>query len=281
MGKKVIVYIINFFLVIAITVLASLLIFSNTILSKQYMIDILQKNDYYNKTDFDIKDMFKNYIMQSGLEEGILEGLYDKDKLNNDINMIIDGIYENKEVKIDTDGIRNILNSRIDETLKQNHRVPDKAERESIQIFVNTIVETYEEGVVISQSTVNRIGKIFVKLKSLVEKALIATIIVIAVLVITIIAINKNIQACFRVFGASILSCGIIFSALKLLIGKRLHYVLIINNTFSDTLINLSEKIVNLFFTTGIVMAVLGISMIVIGSFTKGENRIKTKKGKH
>lgn len=278
MGKKIMVYIINFFLVVAITGMISLLIFSNTILDKKYMIDTLNKNNYYEKTDFDIKDTFKNYILQSGLDESILDGLYDKEKLYGDINLVIDGIYENKDVKIDTEGIRGILNDRINDTLKENNRVPDKNEKESIQIFVDTIVEVYEDGVIISQSTVNKINDVLAKVVSLVKKAQIALVAVIVILVIIIIAINRNIQQSIRAFGAAILSSGIIFVALKILIGKRLHYILIINNTFSDTLINTTESIISIFLNTGIVMTIIGVVGIIIGSLSKKE---KVQKGRH
>lgn len=271
MGKKIVVYIVNFFLMVAIVVLASLLIFSSTILDKQYVLGALKDNNYYDKTDFDIKDTFKNYIMQSGLEESILEDLYNKEKLNSDINNVIDGIYENKEVDIDTDGIKSTLDSRINETLKENNRKPTQSDKESIQIFENTIVEVYEDGIILSKSVVGRIGDVVAKVITLVQKAKVAVIVAVVALIIVIVAINRNVQDSMRAFGAAILSSGLIFIALKLFIGKRLQYVLILNNTFSDMLINTSEAIVSTFLNAGIVMAIVGLLIIIAGSIQKKE----------
>ena len=76
MVKKIIIYIMNFFLVIFIFTLSSLLIFSNTILNKQYIKEILEKNNYYEKTYYNIQNDFENYILQSGLDKDILNNLY-------------------------------------------------------------------------------------------------------------------------------------------------------------------------------------------------------------
>lgn len=281
MGKKIIVYIVNFFLTVSILALVCLLILSSTILNKQYMISKLNENNYYDRTNYDIQDTFRNYIMQSGLEESILDGLYDDNKLNNDINSVADAIYDDKDLDIETDTIRNTLNNRIDVALKDNHRVPDNSDKESIKEFVDTIVDVYAEGVAYSQDTVNKIGDTLAKVLSFVQKAKVVIIVAIIAIAIIIIVINNNIQESIRAFSSAVLSCGIIFILLKLLIGKRLHYILIFNNTFSDTLINISEAVVNTVLTTGIVMIIFGLVGIVIGSITMKVHTKGMKKGKH
>lgn len=289
MGKKIVVYIIDFFLTIAILGLVCLFVFTGTVFNKEYMVGKLEENNYYKRTDNDIKDTFKNYIMQSGLEESILEGLYNDDKLNNDINSVVNAIYDDTELKIETDSIRDTLNTRIDVTLKENHRTPDKEEKESIKEFVDTIVEVYDDGVAYSEETIKKIGDVFSKVISLLQKAKIGVIVAVICLVIIILVVNRNLQDSVRAIGASVLSCGIIFVAIKLLIGKRLHYILIFNNTFSDTLINISEAVMNTVWIIGIVMAIIGIVAIVIGSFNYGngieekvfEKKVGTHKGKH
>ena len=194
MIKKSVTYIISFVLSLCILLLATLLILSNTILDKHYVIGMLEKNHYYERTYEDIKDGFSNYIMQSGLEESILNDLYSKEKVVADVNMVIDSIYENKQFQIDTQIIRNKLDNRINTVLEQNNRVPDVEEREAIQIFVDAIVDTYENGIVYSSSAIERIGEVYNKGRTIIQEIKMMCIAVVAVLAIIIIILNYNIE---------------------------------------------------------------------------------------
>lgn len=275
MIKKIITYIISFILSLCILLFASLLIFSNTILDKQYMISMLEKNNYYERTYEDIKDGFKNYIMQSGLEESILDNLYSKEKVVSDVNMVIESIYENKELQIDIQTIRNQLNNRINTVLQQNHRVPDAEEREAIQVFVEAIVDTYENGIVYSSSSIKKIGKICHKAQTIVKEIKMMCVAVIFVLTIIIIVVNCNIKKSLNAIGISLLTSGILCTALKLLIVNRIHDVLILNMTFSETLRAICQEIIDNFFTAGIAMIIVGLCSIIIGNLKKRQKQEK------
>lgn len=271
--KKGIVYIINLFLVICIFALSSILIFSNTILSKQYVLGVLEKNNYYERTYHDIQDGFKNYIMQSGLDESVLEDLYSQEQVKQDIDMVINGIYENKNIKVDTQLIKKTLDDRISKVLKQNNRVPDREEKEAIQTFENAIVETYANGIAFSQRTVEQIGNVFAKIQNMVSIAKVALMVVIVVLIAIIVLVNRNVKETVTTMGIALLSSGILGVVLKLLLGDRMHNILMLNATFSDTVVYLIKAIINAFFTVGIVMTIIGIVAIIVGSMNKEEKQ--------
>lgn len=279
MIKKISTYIINFFLIICIFILSSILIFSNTVLDKQYVAKVLEKNNYYERTYYNIQEGFKNYIMQSGLEEDVLEDLYDKQKVNNDINMILDTIYENKDINIDTESMKKKLDDRINSVLKEKNRIPDGEEKEAIQTFENAIIETYTSGIAYSQNLVKQIGNIYAKIQPILAKAQAIIIFLLVILIAIIILINRNVKKSVETIGIAVLSIGILGIALKLLIGDRMHHILILNTAFSESLIYLIKSIVDTFFTVGIVMAVLGIIAIITSNINRREKaRLERRK---
>lgn len=269
MLKKIIVYIINFLLVILIFLLSSLLILSNTVLNKQYVKEVLIKNDYYERTYGNIKEDFKNYIMQSGLQESILEDLYDREKVNSDIDMVIDSIFENKKLNIDTKTITKKLDNRINAVLENNNRRPEAEEREEIKIFENTIAEVYTDGIVYSSESILEIANIYSKIQPLIIKiANLFGVLILALLVI-IFVINRNLNKNINAVGIALFSSGLLGIIIKILIGDRTHNILVLNTTFSESLIYLINSIVDIFFITGMTMTIIGFVLIIVSNIQK------------
>lgn len=269
MVKKIIIYIMSFFLSVCIILLSSLLIFSNTILNKQYVINVLERNGYYEKTYYNIQEGFKNYIMQSGLEESILEDLYDSEKVNNDINMVIDLIFENKSINIDTQVIVQKLDDRINAILDQNNRVPETQEIEEIRIFEDTIAEVYSNEITYSMDSIQQISSVFSKIQLLLSTIKIALIIITIGLFLLIIAVSRSVREVINSLGITLITVGVIEFAIKFLIGDRTHNILILNTNFSTSLIDLINSIIDTFFCTGVILAGLGFVIIIISSFIK------------
>lgn len=266
MVKKIIIYIINLFLIVSIFAFATLLILSNTIMNKEFVIGVLEKNNYYEKTYYEIQDGFKNYIMQSGLEENIIENLYNMDKVQKDINVIIDSIYENKEININTEVIRNELDNKINEVLKQNNKKIDNSEKKSIQTFENVIIDVYKTGITYSEEAIKQICNAFEKLQSLFVIAQIILIVIILILMLTIILINKNIKETAKTFAITMITVGCASITLKILLGVRVTNILILNKTFSESLVYMINSIMNTLFIMGIAMFIIGVIITIINA---------------
>lgn len=272
MIKKIIIFIINFFLVICIFLLSSLQIFSNTIFNKQYIIGLLEKNNYYEKIYYSIEDGFKNYIMQSGLDESILDNLYDKEKVNEDINMVISAVYDGTSVNVDTESIVQKLDNRINSILEQNNRIPESSEIEEIKIFEDAIATTYVDEITYSVEYIKEISNVFTKIQLLLPNIKIILIGVIVILLALIIAISRNVLKIVNTIGIMILTVGIIDIAIKLLIKDRVHNILILNSAFSMNIIDLINSIINSFFSLGIIAISVGAVLIILSSFAKKKN---------
>ena len=111
--KKAISYIFSFVLVLMLLFLCLLAIVKSTILDEKYMLSKLEEANYYERMNGEIIEQFKNYTIQSGLSDGVLENLFTEDKLKQDINNVIDSIYTGKELEINTSEIRENLKENI------------------------------------------------------------------------------------------------------------------------------------------------------------------------
>lgn len=265
MIKKIISWIINLALIVLVFTLSSLQIVSSTILSKQYVMKTLEKSNYYEKTYNDIQEGFKNYIMQSGLEENILEGLCDKETVIKDINMLIEKIYEGKSINLDTKKIENKLDNEINRVLKKNNKKIDNDEKEAIQTFKNAIINVYNTSIVYSNSYIEQISLIYQKMNKVIKMAQI--ILIIAITIITIISVITLRKQSIKNIGISLLATGILQIILKILVGNKLYNILILNSTFTETLINLIKNIMDTFFLVGIITSTVGIITIIIRKY--------------
>ncbi len=269
MVKKIFIFIINFFLIICVLLLSLLQIFSNTIFNKEYMIGLLEKNNYYEKIYYSIEDGFKNYIMQSGLDESILDDLYDKEKVTEDINMVISAMYDGTSVSIDSESIVQTLDNRINSILEQNNRQPEKEEREAIEIFEDSIATTYIDEIIYSAESIEEISSVFSKIQLLLPNIKIVLIGLIVILLALVIVINQKVLKTVNTIGIMFLTVGVIDIAIKLLIKDRVHNILILNQAFSASIIDLINSIVNSFFNLGIIAISVGVVSIVLSSFVR------------
>ena len=95
MVKKIISYILVFLLIITLLTSIITTILKQTILKEKYILKLLSKNDYYSKTYNEIVEKFKDNTIQTGLTEEVLEEIISQDKVYNDINSLIEYIYNN------------------------------------------------------------------------------------------------------------------------------------------------------------------------------------------
>lgn len=258
--KKIISYIFSFILIIALVASILMGIFSNTILSKKYFLKKLSTLDFYNGVDEEIKDTFQNYILQSGMDETVLENIYDREKLKQDVNSLVDAIYDNKEIDIETDSIKEKLQENIDKYLEEkNLQVVNQTEVEN---FKDTIAETYSDGIKYSKNVIEQIGNTKEKVDNICTK--VAPIIYISTVIIIgiIVCIQwKNKIDIAQYLGISTLSAGIILIATRIYINVKINIsgITLVNETVTNLIQNIAGQILNYVLGIGIVAVILGI----------------------
>jgi len=260
--KKIINFVLNFGLSFLVLGLIILIIIKNTALSKEFIISKLKENRFYERTYNDIKEDFENYTMQSGLELEILNGLISKEKVNRDIDLKIESIFSGKNVEIDTSSIKIELDNRINSALEKNNRIPGDEEKKSIELYENTIVDCYKNGILYGREFI-------IEFNSKIN--LIRNICIIGIIAISIILliVNKSFLKYSSSIGINFLFSGILCSSIKPLLEGRILNILILDAKFSNFFVNTLVDIISIFFKTGITLIVAGVALIILSNLIK------------
>ena len=130
--RKIISYILAIIVVILMLATIILSIVNVAIFSKSNVKKQMQKVDYYTEINNIIKESANNYIMQSGFNESIMENVISKEKISNDIDKVIDSIYEGEDVEISTDEIKVNLDKNVQQYISQNNYKVDAQTQKDI-----------------------------------------------------------------------------------------------------------------------------------------------------
>lgn len=271
--RKIISYILAVIVVILMSVTIILAMINNVIFSKSNVKKHMNKVDYYTEISNIIKDSANNYIMQSGFDESIMDSVIPKEKINNDIDKVIDAIYEGKEIDISTEEIRANLDENVQQYIQQNNYKVDAQTRKDIAKFEDKIESIYENSITYSKNAVKQVVSYFKMAKRITRLALITVLILLIILAFITYKINK------AFFGISLLATGIICIFIKCYSGLNIavNNILMVNKTFSNLMINLINQVVQYIFMSGIILTVLGIFFIII---FERKSRIMSKKMK-
>lgn len=279
---KIIANIARFILITILTVciiaIGTIQIVSSTILDKNYIISKLEETNFYEETYNLVENNFENYIHQSGLEETALKDICSKEKVKQDINLMLSNIYEGANKKIDTTEIKDNLNKNID-----NLKVRNRQNSSAIDQFVNHICEEYES-TLIHTDYENRINEVYVKVTNILNKVRIATIIAMAVDVVLLIIVNiKKISKFVQAIGVTLLSSSLFEIIAYQIVTSKVDIagIKIFNDTFSKTIVTIAQDVLNKVKTLGVSSLIIAIVFIiiytVIVTITKKENSKGTK----
>lgn len=271
--RKIISYILSAIVVTLMSVTIILAMINNVIFSKSNVKKHMNKVDYYTEISNIIKDSVNNYIMQSGFDESIMDSVIPKEKINNDIDKVIDAIYEGKEIDISTEEIRANLDKNVQQYIQQNNYKVDNQTQKDIAKFEDKIESIYENSITYSKNAVKQVVSYFKMAKRITRLALIAVSILLIIFAFITYKINR------ASFGISLLATGIICIFIKCYSGLNIavNNILMVNKTFSNLMINLINQVVQYIFISGIILTVLGIVFII---FFERKSRIMSKKMK-
>lgn len=263
--KKAISYVLSFVLVLMLLSLCLLAIVKSTILDEKYMISKLEEANYYERMNGEIIEQFKNYTIQSGLSDEVLENLFTEDKLKQDINNVIDSIYTGKELEISTSEIRENLKENILAEVEKEGKTVD-FEDEAMVEYLKAIESAYESQVSYSTSTINSIGSTFEKIISLAKTAQTILVTVIVVVAILLIAINIKV-----IFGLNYIAISGMASGLFILVSRimlehstDLKNIMVINQATSNVIQLIINDVLTKITIIGVILLVIGLVFSVI-----------------
>ena len=267
MVKNVVSYIIVLLLIIMIVASSALIVFSTTILNKNYVLDMLKKEDYYSITYSIIMEKFKDNTIQSGLEETILDGIITKEQVENDINSFIAYLYTGIPYQISTATVKTNLEESINRVIEENNKKVDSSEKKAIEIYVKTITDIYEDGIIFSNDYISQIQKSFEKIQNAVNKVKVIIYIGTIALIIFIVLLNR--KNALKLLSVTAISAGILLIVPKILetIALEMQNVVILNQILSKTVIDTVEDVLLKLVIFGVLLIVFGI----IGSIFSGK----------
>lgn len=252
--KVILYFILEFILTIIIFSLASLVLLKTTIYNPDFIKKEFNKTNYYHNLYSSINEEMSNYIVQSGLEENILNGIYTEDMIKQNIENIIDMSFNNSNriVKVEKEQVKENLEANINNYLSSNNiEITDK---ESLNRFINQILDVYEQEISLS-NTIELIQKIVNKTKPLLNTGLITLTIIFIILTIIIKIYTKE-----NTLGIPLFATSILLIFINLLITKNIN----INSIFiwDSNVSTLIRSIINHILSNTLI---IGIFIFIIG----------------
>lgn len=269
MLKKITIILNQLLLILFAALLIITLTLFQTIGSKAYLLKTLEKNNYYEQVYQQSKSTLEGYTIQLGLEDSILDTLYTKEKVTEDINILIDGIYNQKEITISTDSITQKLDEIIDNKLKENNHTSSQEEQKSIQEFQKTISSAYETEILYSKKYALKLQSVYSKIISLKNKTLIFLSSFTLIPTLIILILNRELKSSIKTISTALLSTSFLLISLKLLLESKFQHILIFSSIFSKLAIAIINDLLKIFFNTGILIGIISIIGIIIGVETE------------
>ena len=261
---KMIIRIIVAFIIAVSTILFLVVnLASSTILSESYVFAKLEEHDYYNKIYDAVKSNFENYISQSGLDESVLENVVSIEKVKKDTQIIIGNIYDGTSDKIDTQEIKDNLNSNIEKSLGTNLV---NAQKDAINTFIEKICDEYTS-TISHYKYEEQINSVYQRINMKIDMAKKALLVIIAAnIIILFILSTRRIYKAFVMTGISAVTSGIFFIAVNIFINikVKVHTILILNDTISEVLRSILGELLNNINIYGIVLLSAGLLFIII-----------------
>lgn len=253
--KRVFIFILNFLLIIILTILCIVTILSKTVLNKSYIAECLEKSNFYNELNMSIQNEFDTYLAQAGIETGALNGIYTIEELKEDINNTLEAVYNNTEI--------NEKVSFMTERIKAKLRTyTNNAEGIAINI-----TNAYNKKVVISAKYIRMIGNKMTKLISLVKMGIVATAVLFVIVLIIMCAIIGNFKVIINHIGILLVTTGILNIIIKICVGSRFNHMFLLNPAFSTGIVYIINNVVDKIMSIGIGLTVIGTIFIICGNF--------------
>ena len=232
--KIILYFILEFLLSLVILSCISLLILKATVYNPEYIKKQFNDTSFYSKLYTSINNEMSNYIIQSGLDESVLENIYTEEMLKDSINNLIDSIYNNNQFELSIKKVKENLETNINTYLEKNNiQVTDAA---SLDKFIEKIINVYKEEITLSNS-IDFAKKIIIKTDKLINIGFMASIILSIILIICIKLYCKEIT-----LAIPTITIGIIYLFCILFINQNI----IIENIFiwDDNVSNLLQTII-------------------------------------
>lgn len=259
LGKKIVSYILS--LILAILLISIILIgcVRSNVLNKNNMKKAFQKTDYYYNLYGIIKENTENDIMSSGFEISVLDNVFTEDKIKQDVNNVIEGIYDNKKTEISTEEMKKQLDENVKKQLENTNYQVTEENKKKIEEFENSVIKIYTDNIIYSEDIINQISEKIHKINKIAIIIMIISCILSIILAFVIFMLNKS------SLGISMFVTGTFFIFLNLYSGTAIviNNILMFNWAISNTFAFIANKTINSMYIIGMIFAFIGLAEII------------------
>lgn len=276
--KSIFRYIFTIVLTISLIIYITINVLSSTILDKSFVLNKLDETGYYDKVYGYALTNFENYIIQSGLEESVLEGILTREDVVNDTQKILNNIYNNIEEDVDATSLKERLNANIEEATKS--MLLTTSQKEALNGFIDEISKEYLNTIAHFEFEKN-IFNAYHKIDFVIDVTNKVALVFIGVSIFGLIVVcTRRIYKLFTLVGITLLSSGLFFTIVNIYINAKINIqtITILNNAFSFTLREILGAILNKVSSTGILMLCSGLVLIVVSSLVHNFFKYKDEK---
>ena len=268
-------FIMAFILAVSLICLILIYTLSNTILNEKYILDSLEKADYYNKTYELIESNFENYIQQSGLDEEILKNLVTKEQVEEDTKKIVTSIFDGLHEEVSTKELEEKLKSNINASI--NNKSLSTEEKKSINEFIKQICSEYKATIVKSNYEA-QINSAYKKIMSLINKSKKILIVTIGVCILLLILLSlRRPYKILTHIAISFIASGFVLTIINIYVNSKIkvQYISILNDTMSSIARAIAQDVLGNILKYGIVLTIAGLIASIVINFV--HNIIKYK----
>ena len=263
--------------ILAVSLICFILIYtlSNTILNEKYILDSLEKVDYYNKTYESIESNFEKYIQQSGLDEEVIKNLVSKEQVEEDTKRIIISIFDELHEDVSTQKLEETLKNNINKSI--NNRSLSTEEKKAIDEFTQQICSEYKTTIVNSNYE-SQINTTYKKVMNLINK--LKKILIITIGVCIIVLIILNLRRPYKILtntAISFIASGFVLTIINIYVNSKIkvQYISILNDTMSSIARAIAQDVLGNILKYGIVLIIAGLIASIVINFV--HNIIKYK----
>ena len=267
MKKKMILsYVLSFLAAIILFLIIMLGSLHSYTSSPKAILKELDKQNYYEKLAQDIEKEMKLDIISSGLPTSVLEKIFSKEMIQEEIEASLTNTYRHQEYEIHTSVVEENLKKNIEDYLAKNNIVV--TDEEALKEYVNETTATYKSGINLYGYS-KYIKTIIKKLQAPITWAM-----------IILIFIEVGIVFCIYKFcEEKHISALCVTTAIMLFLTKfyfmehvDINHLFLFSQFFSDTLIAIINSILNLITWIGILLLIYAVGYIVIKNYKESKN---------
>ena len=262
-------------LIVELITIIGISLIKSTICNKQYILNELEKVNYYNTTKAEIEDAFKYYVLQSNLDNECVENLITVEKVKSDTIIQIERSFSESNNSIEIESIKEELSNRIYEKVKNEYNnIIGEKEKKDIEKLVNIIVENYTNNMETVKTCFGVVHSIIEKTEKITKQHIIILYAITLATIVTISALyiigTKNKKIILNKYHAiAFMTVGFMFImiivAMSIVISEE--QIQIFTKGITELIVDVIKNIKSIILAIGIGLSLIGLFISLLKNY--------------